>query len=169
METEPRWLDEREKRVWLSYMRMRRHLAAQLNQRLLQETGLSEAEYEVLVALTAHPDRRMPAHELRCQLAWEKSRLSHQLRRMEQRGMVTREPNPEDARSAVVALTEEGHRAITEAAPKHVSHVRQHFLDVLSPAEQEFLFDTSERVLAALEKERPSPGPPDLGEDGTPC
>ncbi|MGW1030409.1 MarR family winged helix-turn-helix transcriptional regulator [Streptomyces sp. NPDC002577] len=146
----PQWLSAEENHAWRTYLRARRLLGARLNQQLLRDWGLSEPEYEILVVLSEHPDRRMSSLELRCRLLWEKSRLSHQLRRMELRRMISREPNPEDARSAVVSLTAEGLRAIEQAAPSHVANVREYFIDLLSPQELALLTEISERVLGQL-------------------
>lgn len=150
MATEPLWLNEREDRAWRGLLRMHSQLRARLDQDLLQDAGLSDPEYEILVALSEHPDGRMSAQRLRCGLLWEKSRLSHLARRMEQRGLIAREANPVDARSAMVCLTPLGRRAITEAAPDHVVRVREHFIDLLSPEELDLLAAMSDRVLAHL-------------------
>ncbi|OAH12962.1 MarR family winged helix-turn-helix transcriptional regulator [Streptomyces jeddahensis] len=150
MADNPRWLSAEESRAWRAYLRTRRLLGARLNQQLLRDWGLSEPEYEILVVLSEHPERRMSSLELRCRLLWEKSRLSHQLRRMELRCLISREPNPDDARSAMVSLTAEGLRAIEQAAPSHVANVREHFIDLLSPEELAILTEISERVLDHL-------------------
>jgi DNA-binding MarR family transcriptional regulator len=83
-------------------------------------------------------------------LLWSNSRLSHHIARMEQRGLVTRTPSPDDGRGSVVALTPAGRAAITEAAPKHVASVREHFIDLLSEADLKTLADLTERVVANL-------------------
>ncbi|PSK89402.1 DNA-binding MarR family transcriptional regulator [Murinocardiopsis flavida] len=150
MATEPSWLSTREDRAWRGSLRMHSQLSARLNQDLLQDSGLSASEYEMLVVLSEHPDGRMPAQRLRSQLLWEKSRLSHLMRRMEQRGLIARESNPADARSAMVCLTPQGRNAITEAAPDHVLRVRQHFIDLMTPEELDIVTAISDRVLAHL-------------------
>src|SRR5438046_2571141 len=104
-------------------LRLQRHLMA--------DSELVSAEYEVLAVLSQHPDGIMSAQELGGELGWEKSRLSHQVRRMQDRGLVAREPNPADARSCLVRLEPAGRRTIEEAAPWHVGHVREHFVDLI--------------------------------------
>src|SRR5690625_2539878 len=94
--------------AWDRYQRMRVRLSARLNREISQATGLSEADFEILSALTESTNETVRALELRCGLEWEKSRLSHQLRRMEQRGLVRREHCTEDNRSSVVRITETG-------------------------------------------------------------
>ena len=147
---EPRWLDEREQRAWRSVREMHRRLGIALERRLLLDSGLSAADYQVLVPLSESAEGRLRARDLARGAGWEKSRLSHQMRRMEQRGLVAREDCPTDARGAYVRLTPQGRRAIEAAAPGHVDSVRRLLFDVLSPAEVDTLAALSERVLARI-------------------
>ncbi|UED87738.1 MarR family winged helix-turn-helix transcriptional regulator [Streptomyces profundus] len=153
MTPESQWLSAPEGRAWRSYLRMHGQLRARLLQHLMRDSGLSEADYEVLVTLAGSPDGRMTSREVRCALIWEKSRLSHQVRRMEQRGLIIREVNPADARSSLLRLTEWGGEVIERAVPPHVERVREHFLSLLSPAELELLTRVGERVLTHLARE----------------
>jgi DNA-binding MarR family transcriptional regulator len=89
-----------------------------LQRHLLQDSGLTEADYEILAVLSEHPAGRMPAQELCALLQWEKSRLSHQARRMQEQGLIVREPNPADARSAMICLLPAGRRAIEDPFPE---------------------------------------------------
>jgi DNA-binding MarR family transcriptional regulator len=151
--TSPRWLDEREARAWRGYTRMRIELDAALNRHLARRSGLSHADYAVLVELSEAPAGRLRAFQLGRALRWEKSRLSHHLKRMETRGLVCREDCAEDARGSEVVLTAAGRAAIEEAAPAHVDDVRRLMIDHLSPEQLEALSTTAEAVLAALEQE----------------
>jgi DNA-binding MarR family transcriptional regulator len=99
----------------------------------------------------------MPAHALCNALGWEKSRLSHQVRRMQQDGLVSREPNPDDARSTMVCLLPAGLAAIEKAAPKHVEDVRRNFIELFTPAELDVLAALNERVLHHLATSGDSP------------
>jgi len=146
-----RWLSDDEQRAWRAYLRMQGSLGAELNRRLQASSGLSLADYEVLVHLTDTPEGRLRPYELQRALHWEQSRLSHHLRRMEKRGLVRREECDEDKRGAYVLLTEEGRRAITEAAPDHVASVRGLFIDALSPEQVGLLERLADRVLARIE------------------
>jgi DNA-binding MarR family transcriptional regulator len=150
MATEPNWLDTREDRAWRTFVHVHHRLRLRLHQHLLNEFGLTETDYEILVALSEHPGDCMPAQELCGLLQWEKSRLSHQTRRMEERGLIARETNPSDARSTMICLLPAGRAAIEEAAPRHVDNVRRHFIDLLSPAELDVLAAVQERVLDHL-------------------
>src|ERR1700743_3961448 len=88
----------------------------------------------------------MPAHDLCTTLGWEKSRVSHQVRRMQNDGLICREPNPDAPRSPMVCLLPAGRAAIEMAAPAHVEDVRRNFIDLLSPAELDMLAALNERV-----------------------
>lgn len=136
--------------AWASYQRMRVRLAARLNRDLARATGLSEADYEILAALAGTPHESVRALALRCGLEWEKSRLSHQLRRMEQRGLVVREKCRDDSRGADVRLTESGRRLAAEARAAYERAIRRHVVDVLSPDQLAALGEVSEVLLAPL-------------------
>ncbi|WP_103944059.1 MarR family winged helix-turn-helix transcriptional regulator [Thermomonospora echinospora] len=151
MPLEPDHLSPEEGLTWRSHLRMHALLGASLARRLARDTGLSEADFEVLAALATSPDGRMTSLRVRCTLVWEKSRLSHQVRRMEQRGLITREPNPDDARSSLLALTAAGRAAVEDAFVPYAQHVREHYLDLMTPEERDVLIKVSERVVANLD------------------
>ncbi|TNH31145.1 MarR family transcriptional regulator [Micromonospora orduensis] len=149
-----RWLDEHQDRAWRGYRRMRRLLDLELARELTQDAGLSEPDYDVLSDLSETPQGRLRLSELADRMLWSRSRLSHHLTRMQQRGLVTREECPDDARGAIVVLTPAGRDAIEAAAPGHVTAVRQHFLDLLTPAEVEALGAFTHRVVDHLARSR---------------
>jgi DNA-binding MarR family transcriptional regulator len=164
MSTEPRWLSSREDRAWRAFKHAGYQLDVRLNRHLLQDSRLTQADYEVLAVLSGQPTDRMPARELCASLTWEKSRLSHQIRGMEKRGLIAREPNPADARSVMIRLLPAGRRAIEDAAPAHVDHVRRHFIDLFTPAELDTFATLNERILRHLAEEpipeQPAPDEP---------
>jgi DNA-binding MarR family transcriptional regulator len=147
---QPRWLNQREARAWRQFLRMQAQVRGRAGSRLQRETGLSEADYEVLVNLSEAPDGRLRPTELGGATQWEKSRISHHVRRMEERGLVKRMACKTDRRGSLVAITAAGRRAIERAAPVHVEHVREMFIDVLTPAQLDALAEISETVLARL-------------------
>ena len=147
------WLDEREKAAWRAFHTMRIQLLGHLARRLNSEAGMSEAEYEVLVVLSESPDQRLRSRDLGLALQWHRSRLSHQLDRMEKRGLLRREPCPTDARGCVAVLTSAGQRAIEEAAALHVADIRHCFADVLTPAQLEGLTEAANAVIGHLQGE----------------
>ena len=134
-------------------MHGRNRLTLRLHRHLLLDSGLTGTDYEILAILSEHPAGRLPAQELCSLLQWEKSRLSHQARRMQEQGLIVREPNPADARSVMVCLLPAGRHAIEEAAARHVTQVRQHFIDLFTPAELDTLAALNERVLRHLAEE----------------
>jgi DNA-binding MarR family transcriptional regulator len=146
---EPNWLSPREDRAWGAFIHAHQQIEVRLSRRL-QESGLSGADYSVLAVLSALDGDRMPANALCNALGWEKSRLSHQVRRMEKGGLVSRESNPDDARSTLVCLLPAGLAAIEKAAPRHVDDVRRNFIDLFTPAELDMLAILNERVLQHL-------------------
>jgi DNA-binding MarR family transcriptional regulator len=147
---EERWLDDREQRAWRGLLTMQSRLEARLRRALQQDSGLSDADYAVLVNLSEAPGGRLRIFELAAALDWEKSRLSHQLRRMEQRRLLEREGCETDRRGSFVVLTATGRSAIEAAAPEHVAEVRRWFIDRLAPAQLDALAEISETILDAL-------------------
>ena len=138
--------------AWASYQRMRVRLAGRINRELSRATGLSEADFEILVALTEAPDESVRALALRCGLEWEKSRLSHQLRRMEERGLVMRMDCAEDNRGSVVRITDAGRKIAADARQHYEQAVRRYVLDVLTPEQLAALGTIAETVLTQLEE-----------------
>ncbi len=137
--------------VWRSFLTVQSRLTASLGRQLLADSGLSLADFEVLVVLSDAPTGRCRAYELGRDLQWEKSRLSHHLTRMERRGLLAREGCGTDRRGAYVRLTSDGRRAIEAAAPGHVENVRRSVFDVLTPAQVDSLGEVCAAVLSRLE------------------
>ncbi|MEX7471637.1 MarR family winged helix-turn-helix transcriptional regulator [Mycobacterium adipatum] len=127
------WLDAREQALWRGYLTMTGLLQAVMNRQLQQDCGLSLADYDVLVALDESPGCRMS--ELGEGLGWEQSRVSHQLRRMGERGLIDRRNADDDRRSVIVGLSEQGRAALAAAAPAHVELVRAVVFDGMSAAQ----------------------------------
>jgi len=150
----PRWLDDRQQRVWQGYLHLNQDLIAVLEQQLTRESGLSGADYRVLVPLSEAPDGLLRARDLGAEIGWDRSRLSHHLSRMENRGLVCREECAEDARGLMVRLTKSGRRAIEEAAPGHAEAVRRYFFDQLSDDEIATMAGVFDRVLDNLRREK---------------
>ena len=147
---EPHWLDEREAHLWQAYRDLQRELRNALDRQLVRDAGLSGADYALLVPLSEAPDGLVRARDLGRLVGWDRSRISHQLRRMEQRGLVAREDCPEDARGSMVRLTPAGRCAIEAAAPNHVTTIRRFFIDQLTDDEIDTLAELFGRLLAGL-------------------
>lgn len=131
---------------------MQSRLHAELHRRLQAESGLSLADFDVLVALTDRPDERARVLELATSLDWEKSRLSHHLARMQRRGLIGREECDDDGRGNYVVLTADGRTAIEAAAPNHVETVRELVFDALPAEDLAALGRISEAVLGRVDR-----------------
>jgi DNA-binding MarR family transcriptional regulator len=145
-----RWLTDEEQRAWRGLLRMTSQLNARANRQLLQEYGISLPDYEVLVVLSEAPEGRLRVFEVADALAWEQSRVSHQLARMQRRGLVARDCCATDARGAFAVLTAAGRAAIERAAPAHAEQVRQLVFDGLSPGQVAALTEITTGVLDRL-------------------
>jgi DNA-binding MarR family transcriptional regulator len=147
---EPRWLDDSEMRAWRAYVIGSELLRKQLNRELQERHGLALADYEVLVRLSEQDGGRMRMAHLAGEVASSKSRLSHQIARMESAGLVQRVECGDDARGVFAEITEAGRDRLRETAPTHVAGVRAHLVDLLKPSDQVALAEIFERVLDHL-------------------
>jgi DNA-binding MarR family transcriptional regulator len=119
---------------------------------------LSVADYEILVLLSEQPECRLRMSELAVGVAHSKSRVSHQVRRLETAELVRRVSCPRDGRGVIAVLTDAGADLLRTAAVTHIAGVREHLVDLLGPAEQQTLTSVFERVIDRLqcgEGERP--------------
>jgi DNA-binding MarR family transcriptional regulator len=144
------WLDSEEQTAWRGFLTTYSKLTAVLGRDLAQDSGLSIQDYGVLVALSEAKGGRLRPFELGKELVWEKSRLSHHISRMTQRGLVSRVKCDTDNRGAFVEITAVGRKVIKSAAPGHVAAVRKYFVDVLSRKEIEALISITEKVNGVL-------------------
>jgi len=144
------WLTADEQRAWRTYLRLNSLLLARLNRQLQQDSGLTLPEYEVLVQLSEAQQQRRRPFQICEALNWEQSRLSHQLTRMEHRGLVAREECEADGRGAFVVLTAAGADAIRSAAPGHVAAVRQLVFDRLGDDQRAAFEQACAAIIEAL-------------------
>jgi DNA-binding MarR family transcriptional regulator len=144
------WLTDDQQRAWRGLLQMSSRLDARLNRDLQQASGLSLADYDVLVLLTEAPDGRLRMFQLMEDLQWEQSRLSHHIARMQRRGLVAREECTTDKRGAFVVVTAAGRDAIEKAAPGHVATVRRLVFDGLSDEQVAMLDAFVTRILSRL-------------------
>ncbi|MGW4892154.1 MarR family winged helix-turn-helix transcriptional regulator [Kitasatospora sp. NPDC004240] len=131
-EEETPWLTAREQRLWRAHLEVAKLLDYQLG-RELQPHNLAINDYEILVVLSEAPDRRMRMTDLATATLQSKSRLSHQITRMENAGLVLRQDCPGDRRGLYAHLTEQGWATMQKVAPDHVRSVRAHFIDRFTP------------------------------------
>ncbi|MEV6829169.1 MarR family transcriptional regulator [Amycolatopsis sp. NPDC051102] len=145
-----RWLDEAEMAAWRSYIVATLLLRQRLHRELSECHDVSLTDYEVLVCLQSQPGHRMRMTELAMYMGSTKSKLSHQVAKLEAAGLVRRARDPEDKRGVVTEATDEGLALLEKAAPTHVEGVREHLIDLLSPEEQATIAAAFERVQAHL-------------------
>lgn len=143
-------LSERQRDAWGAFVLMRRQLDLALERRLQADAGISTADYEVLAALLREPQRMMRSGRLADFMGWEKSRLSHQLKRMELRGLLSRRECGDDARGVWVVASDEGIRVVSDAAADRSDALQEHFFGVLDADELAALERISTRVLDSL-------------------
>ncbi len=130
-----RWLTDDEQRSWRAWLSASQLLNDRLSRELQEQHGLTTADYEILVRLSEVPDRRMRMSDLAAVTLSSRSRLSHQIDRMEKAGLVDREVCDSDRRGAFAVLTEQGWQTLVAAAPDHVTSVRVHLVDQLTREE----------------------------------
>ncbi|HEU5357431.1 MAG TPA: MarR family transcriptional regulator [Actinocrinis sp.] len=132
---EPRWLTDSEQHTWRAWLEVMRLLPAQLEDRLHDRHDLNLTDYQVLVELSESAEGKLRMTELANRTSLSKSRLSHQIGRMEKSGLVERQDCPSDRRGAFAVITEQGWAVMRSAAPGHVDDVRELFIDLMSPEE----------------------------------
>jgi len=150
-EDRTRWLTPHEQHAWRAYLTATALLFDAVEAQLLHEGGIPHAYYEVLVRLSEAPERRLRMSELARASTSSRSRLSHAVARLEQRGWVRREDCPTDRRGQVAVLTDEGFDALAAAAPGHVEQVRAALFDALTPEQVTQLLGIGEAIIARLD------------------
>lgn len=148
---EPRWLSSAELSTWMSLAKLMVTLPSALDGRLQRESGLTYFEYMVLAALSDQPDHRMRMSDLAAFANGSVSRLSHVARRLEAQGLVRREPSPDDRRSILMTLTDDGRARMVDAAPDHVDAVRGYVMDPLTPEQIAQLGVIADRITATMD------------------
>jgi DNA-binding MarR family transcriptional regulator len=145
-----RWLDDDERNAWLSWVFASRLLWEELERDLQREADLPFGYYEILVILSEQPGRTLRMSELADATQSSRSRLSHAIARLEEKGWVRRDRCGDDRRGALAVLTDEGFAALEAAAPIHVESVREHLFDQLTPEQQRELAEICDRLLEHL-------------------
>ena len=136
--------------LWRGFVTMHRHLSRELDRQLQRDAGISQADFIVLGRLSEAPDRKLRTGELAELLAWEKSRVSHQVTRMEARGLVERTECDTDGRGTWVGITAEGRRTLIASTRDHAAMIRDLFFDELSDDEKVVLERVSQRVMERI-------------------
>jgi DNA-binding MarR family transcriptional regulator len=152
-----RWLNAEEMRAWRAYVVGKELLDAQLNRDLQEEHQLALADYEVLVRLSEAPEGQVRMSTLAAQVASSKSRISHQVGRMEKAGLVRRQECPGDRRGVFAVLTNRGQEVLLSAAPTHARGVRDNLIDLISEQEKLIIAEVFERLMSHLRGQQPTP------------
>ena len=139
--------------VWRTFHSMRRKLDLALERQLQRDADISAADYGILLALFEAPGKQLRGRDLGERLSWEKSRISHQVSRMEKRGLLERRECETDLRGSWIGLTNDGTRAVLGAMRDHAATLRRYFFDVLDPAELAAFKAVSSRVIDVIEPE----------------
>lgn len=147
------WLNDDEMRTWRAYVVGKALLDSRLHRALQEEHRLALADFELLVRLAEAPQGRARMSTLAEQVGSSKSRISHQIARMEKAGLVRREECPSDGRGVFAVLTRHGRDVLRNAAPTHVRGVRDNLVDLLTERERVVLADVFERVKTHLRGE----------------
>jgi DNA-binding MarR family transcriptional regulator len=150
-EAPPVWLTAAELDSWLSLVRLMTWLPWSIDQQLQRDSNLGMVEYQVMAMLSQSPERRMRMSSLAEVTNASLSRLSHLVKRLEERGLVRREPDPADGRFTHAILTDKGFQTLAEAAPGHVAHVRSLVIDVLSPEQLRRLGQAADRIMSRID------------------
>jgi DNA-binding MarR family transcriptional regulator len=147
--TTTRWLSAEEQRVWRQFLTACQSLFGAIDGQLLRDSNLPHGYYEILVHLSEAPDRALRMSQLAVASTFSKSRLSHAVSRLEERGLVARLDCATDRRGQIAQLTDEGLAALEAAAPGHVDQVRRSLIDALTPEQVTQLGEISTAMIAA--------------------
>jgi DNA-binding MarR family transcriptional regulator len=165
----PRWLDIEEQRTWRAFFGATQLLFDRLDRELQRDAGIPHAYYEILVRLSEAPERCLRMSDLARGTRSSRSRLSHAVARLEERGWVSRRDCATDKRGQLATLTDDGYAALTAAAPGHVVGVRSHLFDALSPDQVRQLRQISEAIMGPLAADGDALTPPPAADgDRTP-
>lgn len=151
-----RWLANEEQEAWRAYLEATLLLFDALDRQMQQDSGMPHGYYEILVRLSETEGRTMRMSELAVQTRSSRSRLSHAIDRLQERGWVERADCPTDRRGQLAHLTDKGFAVLREAAPSHVTMVRQHVFDRLSPEQIGHLAAIGNAIITGLESNRES-------------
>jgi DNA-binding MarR family transcriptional regulator len=149
MTTTTRWLSEEEQRTWRLFLQACESVFAATDAQLMRDSGLPHGYYEILVHLSEAPNRALRMTQLARASTYSKSRLSHAVARLEERGWVQRRDCATDRRGQIAQLTDEGFAVLAAAAPGHVDQVRRSLMDVLTPEQMGHLGEISAAIIAA--------------------
>ena len=146
---------ELDSKAWRAFHKIGTSLLPHLGRQITNHSGISGAEYVVLVALSELPVPSVNLNRLASGLGWEISRMSHQITRMEESGLVKKSKNPEDSRCFDVSITAKGKRLADSAIPLQSAEINHCFSNILTKQQMETLIEISEVVAIHMKENHP--------------
>jgi DNA-binding MarR family transcriptional regulator len=146
-----RWLTKEQQSHWRSWLTASKGLTDQLSRELQEQHGLTITDYEILVRLSESENNSIRMSDLATKTLLSRSRLSHQIDRMESAGLIERQTCADDRRGQLAVLTKVGTKALVAAAPDHVMGVRKHLVDLLSDEEFQALGSAAKKIANHLD------------------
>lgn len=146
-----RWLTKEQQVHWRAWLTASKGLTDQLSRELQEQHGLTITDYEILVCLSESENNSIRMSDLATKTLLSRSRLSHQVDRMESAGLIERQICPDDRRGQLAVLTKVGRKALVAAAPDHVMAVRKHLVDLLSDEEFQALGSAAKKITNHLD------------------
>jgi DNA-binding MarR family transcriptional regulator len=150
---QPRWLTAEEREAWLSVVRVAGRLPAVLDAQLERDADLNFFEYTVLAMLSEQPTRTLGMSRLAAVTSASLSRLSNVVKRLERRGYLRRQTDPDDGRCIQAVLTDAGMAKVVATAPGHVEAARRYVIDAVSPTQLRQLRAANDRILGRIDPE----------------
>jgi DNA-binding MarR family transcriptional regulator len=144
------WLDDQQLHAWVRFYGLLTRLPAELDGEMQRRAGITQFEYTVLAALSETPGHCLRISKLAAFAKGSLSRLSHLIKRLEQRGWVRRELDPDDGRYTNAILTDEGYAKVVAIAPGQLESVRRLVVDAISPTQLRQLGEISQQILDGL-------------------
>jgi len=148
------WLNDKEQAAWLRLAGVMLKLGPALDSQLQRDSDLTHFDYLCLAMLSEHEGRTMRMSALAARANASLSRLSHVIKKLEDRGWVERRPSPDSRRVTLVTLLDEGYAVLAKAAPGHVETVRSLVFDGLDPAEVAHLEKLCGHIVDRIEASR---------------
>ena len=146
-----RWLTKEQQVHWRAWLTASKGLTDQLSRELQEQHGLTITDYEILVCLSESENNSIRMSDLAAKTLLSRSRLSHQVDRMESAGLIERQTCADDRRGQLAILTKVGSKALVAAAPDHVMGVRKHLVDLLSDEEFQALGSAAKKIADHLD------------------
>ena len=148
-------MNDLDSKAWRAFHKIGTSLLPHLGRQITNHSGISGAEYVVLVALSELPAPSVNLNRLATGLGWELSRMSHQVSRMEDAGLVKKTKNLEDSRCFDVSITVKGRKIAEVAIPLQSREINHCFSEVLTQTQMKSLIEISEAISNHMKEHHP--------------